>query len=89
MIRDIASEVRLVVRQQLDVDEARITAGSLFTEDLGADSLSLVELTLALEVEFDIDITDEDAEGMLTVQDAVRFIETAMERETVHRSPAS
>jgi len=71
MIRDIASEVRLVVRQQLDVDEARIMAGSSFTEDLGADSLSLVELTIALEAEFDIDITDEDAEGMLTVQDAI------------------
>lgn len=90
MIRDIASGVRRVVSQQLDVDETRITAGASFTEDLGADSLGLVQLTLALEDEFEIEITDDDAEKIRTVQDAIRFIETrARETEAVHRSPPS
>ncbi len=90
MSRDIATETRGVIRHQLHVDEARLTLDASFIEDLGADSLSLVELTLALEEEFDIDITDEDAVGMITVQDAIRFIEKhAGETETVHRFPAS
>lgn len=75
MNRDIASDVKRVVRKQLDVDEVRIVPSAAFIEDLGADSLSLIELTLALEDEFGIDIDDADAEEIRTVQDAVRFIE--------------
>lgn len=89
MIRDIASGVRRVVSQQLDVDETRITAGASFTEDLGADSLGLVQLTLALEEEFDIDITDEDAEKIRTVQNAIRLIENARKRGSTPHSTVS
>jgi acyl carrier protein len=73
--RDIASDVRRVVGRQLDVEDARVSPSASFTEDLGADSLGLIELTLALEEEFDIDITDEDAARIRTVQDAIRFVE--------------
>ncbi len=89
MIDDIGTETRRVIRQQLHVDEARLTPEATFIEDLGADSLSLVELTLALEEEFDIDITDEDAEKIRTVHDAIRFIENAREQGLLHPSPAS
>jgi acyl carrier protein len=76
MNRDIAVAVRRVVHQQLHVDEARITPWSSLTKDLGADSLRLIELTLALEDEFGVEINDDDAESIRTVQDAIRFIET-------------
>jgi acyl carrier protein len=74
MGRDIEAEVRRVVGEQLHVPEETITLAASFTKDLGADSLALVELTLTLEERFDIDISDEDAEGMRTVQDVVDFI---------------
>lgn len=88
--RDIASDVRRVVGRQLDVDDALISPSASFTEDLGADSLGLIELTLALEEEFDIDITDEEAQRVRTVQDAVQLVEQhAVEAGAVRRSPSS
>jgi len=75
MTEDIGGKTKRIIRKQLDIDEARLTPRAAFIEDLGADSLSLVELTLALEEEFDIEINDEDAEKMRTVQDAIRFVE--------------
>jgi acyl carrier protein len=90
MNEDVASKTKHIIRKQLDVDEGRLTPTAAFVEDLGADSLSLVELTLALEEEFDIDITDEEAAGIRTVQDAVRLVERhAKEAEAVRRSPVS
>ncbi len=72
---DIAAAVRRVVHEQLGVDEEKIATTSSFTDDLGADSLQLLELTLALEAEFGVTIEDDDARAMRTLQDAIRFIE--------------
>jgi len=66
--------VKQIVAEQLGVDEAQVTLEASFMEDLGADSLDTVELVMALEEEFDIEISDEDAEKIQTVQDAVDYI---------------
>ncbi len=68
-------KVKEVVVEQLDCDAAEVKEDSRFIEDLGADSLDVVELVMALEEEFDIEIPDEDAEGILTVADAIKYIE--------------
>lgn len=73
--RDITAEVKRIITEQLDVDEGEIKAESTFIDDLGADSLGLVELVLAFEEAFEIDIPDEDTEKIRTVQDAVDYIE--------------
>ena len=70
----IEKRVKDIVAEQLGVDEAQVTSDASFTEDLGADSLDTVELVMALEEEFDIEISDEDAEKIHTVQDAVDYI---------------
>ena len=64
-----------VVVEQLDCDASEVKEDSKFIEDLGADSLDVVELVMALEEEFDIEIPDEDAESILTVADALKYIE--------------
>ncbi len=64
-----------VVVEQLDCDPAEVKEDSKFIEDLGADSLDVVELVMALEEKFDIEIPDEDAEGILTVADAIKYVE--------------
>ncbi len=73
--RDITAEVKRIIVEQLDVDEGDIKLGSTFIDDLGADSLGLVELVLAFEEAFEIDIPDEDTEKIRSVQDAVSYIE--------------
>jgi acyl carrier protein len=73
--RDVATEVKRLIKEQLDVDEKDIKPESRFIEDLGADSLGLVELVLAFEEAFEIDIPDEDTEKIRTVQDAVDYVE--------------
>jgi acyl carrier protein len=73
--RDVTAEVKRIIKEQLDVDEADIKPESVFIDDLGADSLGLVELVLAFEEAFEIDIPDEDTEQIRTVQDAVKYIE--------------
>ena len=73
--RDITAEVKRIIKEQLDVDEKDIKPESTFIEDLGADSLGLVELVLAFEEAFEIDIPDEDTEKIRSVQDAVDYIE--------------
>jgi len=67
--------VKKVVAEQLDRDPEEVTSEASFVEDLGADSLDQVELIMALEEEFDIEIPDEDAEGIRTVQQAVDYID--------------
>ena len=59
---------------QLDVDDSQVTLDSSFVDDLGADSLDVVELIMALEQEFNIEIPDEDAEKIITVNDAVQYV---------------
>jgi acyl carrier protein len=68
-------KVKAVVVEQLGCTPAEVKEDSKFIEDLGADSLDVVELVMALEEEFDIEIPDEDAEGILTVGDAVQYVE--------------
>ena len=75
MAVDIAAEVKRIIKEQLDVDEKDISNESTFIDDLGADSLGLVELVLAFEEAFEIDIPDEDTEKIRTVADAIKYIE--------------
>lgn len=76
MSSDTFETVKKIVAEQLEVDSARITPEANFVNDLGADSLDTVELVMALEEEFDIEIPDEEAEKITTVQDAVNFIDS-------------
>jgi acyl carrier protein len=71
---DIAEKVKEIVSQQLDVDIAEVKDEAQFIEDLGADSLAIVELVLAFEEQFEIDIPDEDTEKIATVGDAIKYI---------------
>ncbi|WP_020675836.1 acyl carrier protein [Geopsychrobacter electrodiphilus] len=73
----IEERVKQIVAEQLGVDEDQVTNGASFMDDLGADSLDTVELVMALEEEFDIEISDEDAEKIQKVQDAVDYISQA------------
>jgi acyl carrier protein len=75
MAKDIPSEVKRIIKEQLDVDEKDIKSEASFVDDLGADSLGLVELVLAFEEAFEIDIPDEDTEKIRTVQDAIDYVE--------------
>lgn len=72
--RDIAPEVRRLISEILEVSEAELTPSATFIDELGADSLSLPELVLAFEETFGIDITDEDAERIRTVQEAIDYV---------------
>jgi acyl carrier protein len=67
--------VKKVIVEQLDVSEEEVTPDASFVDDLGADSLDVVELVMGLEEEFDIEIPDEDAEKIARVQDAVNYID--------------
>ena len=71
---DTLSKVTDIVVEELAVDAAEVTPDASFIEDLGADSLDVVELVMAFEEEFDLEIPDEDAEGISTVQEAVDYI---------------
>lgn len=71
---NVEQRVKKIVSEQLDVKEADIKNESSFTEDLGADSLAVVELVMALEEEFETEIPDEDAEKITTVQQAIEYI---------------
>ena len=63
-----------IIVEQLSVDKDKVVAGASFVDDLGADSLDLVELIMAMEEEFDVEIPDEEAEKIATVQDAIDFV---------------
>ncbi|HEY8344591.1 MAG TPA: acyl carrier protein [Bacillota bacterium] len=67
-------KVKEIVVEQLGVEEEEVSENSSFVDDLGADSLDLVELIMALEEEFDMEIPDEDAEKISTVGDAIKYI---------------
>jgi len=72
---DIGQRVKEIIAKNLDVDVNDIKPESSFINDLGADSLAIVELVLALEEEFELDIPDEETEKIRTVQDAVDYID--------------
>lgn len=72
---DVSEKVNKIIMEQLGVSAEQIKPEALFVEDLGADSLDLTELIMAMEEEFDIEIADEDAQKILKVQDAVDYIE--------------
>jgi acyl carrier protein len=70
----VDERVKQIIVEQLDVDEGEVTANASFVDDLGADSLDTVELVMAFEEAFDIEIPDEQAEKIRTVKDAVDYI---------------
>jgi acyl carrier protein len=71
----VADKVKSIIVDQLGVDEDQVTTDASFVEDLGADSLDTVELVMAFEEEFGIEIPDEDAEKIIRVKEAVDYIE--------------
>ena len=73
---DIAGRVTKIVVEHLGVDESKVVESASFIDDLGADSLDTVELVMAFEEEFGSEISDSEAEKILTVGDAVKFIES-------------
>ena len=74
---EIATKVTSIITDKLGVEESQVTPEASFTNDLGADSLDTVELIMELEKEFDLTIPDEEAEKIVTVGDAIAFIENA------------
>ena len=74
---EIASRVKAIIADKINVDETEVTENAEFTKDLGADSLDTVELIMEFEKEFGISIPDDKAEGITTVKDAIDFIEEA------------
>jgi acyl carrier protein len=70
----VADKVKGIIVEQLGVDEEEVTPDASFVDDLGADSLDTVELVMAFEEEFDLEIPDEDAEKIATVGDAISYI---------------
>lgn len=71
----VFEKLKKIIAEQLEVDEDEITMEASFQDDLDADSLDVVELIMAIEDEFDLEIPDEDAENISTVKDAVEYIE--------------
>ncbi|MDI6715920.1 MAG: acyl carrier protein [Actinomycetota bacterium] len=76
--KQLFTKVRDIIAEQLGVDESEISPTTSFVEDLGADSLDLVELIMAMEEEFDIEIPDEDAESISTVEDVLEYIDSKL-----------
>jgi acyl carrier protein len=74
----LEEKVKDIIVEELGVEREKLTAEASFMEDLGADSLDTVELVMAFEKEFDIDIPDEDAEKMRTVGDAMKYLHEKM-----------
>lgn len=72
---NIADKVREIIVEQLGVNPEQVTPEAKFIEDLGADSLDTVELVMAFEEEFGIDVPDEEAEKLLSVSDVIRYVE--------------
>ena len=77
---DIAERVRNIVAERLNVNPEEVTLETTF-EDLGADSLDVMDLVMELEQEFDIEIPDEDAEKIRTIEDTINYIQSRLQRE--------
>ncbi len=78
---EIETRVKKIVVEQLGVKEEEVTTDASFVDDLGADSLDTVELVMALEEEFETEIPDEDAEKIITIKDAVKYVVERLEKE--------
>ena len=76
MTTEISNKVKKIVADHLGIDESKVNEESSFIDDLGADSLDTVELVMAFEEEFGSEISDSEAEKILTVGDAIKFIES-------------
>ena len=76
MATDVEARVKEIICEQLGVSDGEVSPGASFIEDLGADSLDIVELVMALEEEYEMEISDEDAEKIKTVQDVIDYIES-------------
>ena len=76
MTKDISGKIKKMVADHLGIEESKVVEESNFIDDLGADSLDTVELVMAFEEEFGSEISDSEAEKILTVGDAVKFIES-------------
>ena len=76
MTKEVSNKVKKMVADHLGVDESKVTDEASFIDDLGADSLDTVELVMAFEEEFGSEISDSEAEKILTVGDAIKFIES-------------
>jgi len=83
MIATIEEQVNKIIAEQLGVEATRVVASASFVEDLGADSLDIVELIMAVEEHFGIDIPDEEAQTLLTVKDVLDYIS---QKQTVQAS---
>jgi acyl carrier protein len=75
---DLVERIKKIICEQLDVAEEDVVPSASFVDDLGADSLDQVELIMAMEEEFNISITDEDAEKILTVQNAIDYVKKTL-----------
>ncbi|ADU23616.1 MULTISPECIES: acyl carrier protein [Ruminococcus] len=75
----VFDKIREIIVEQLDVDEDKVTTDASITEDLGADSLDVVDLVMNIEESFDLEIPDEEVENIKTVGDIVKFIEAKTE----------
>jgi acyl carrier protein len=82
MADDILTQVKEIVAEQLDVPPEEIKSDANFVDDLGADSLDLTELVMAMEDKFEVEIDDEKAQSLRTVQDAVEYIKTHQAPQT-------
>ena len=74
-LKEITEKVKQIISEQLGVEESEVTPSASFVDDLGADSLDTVELVMALEEQFDLEIPDDAAEKIRTVQDAIDYID--------------
>jgi acyl carrier protein len=74
LLMSVEDKVKKIIAEKLSVDLEEVIEEASFVDDLGADSLDLVELIMSMEEEFDIDISDEDAEKLVTVKDAIDYI---------------
>jgi acyl carrier protein len=76
MVEVSEARIKEIIAEKLDINPEQITDGAKFIDDLGADSLDVVELIMTLEEEFEIEITDEEAEKIVTVRNAIDFIKS-------------
>jgi acyl carrier protein len=78
---DVEQQVKKIICEQLSVEESEVTRDASFVETLDADSLDIVELVMALEEAFSIDIPDEQAEKIRTVDDAIKYVESSIKKK--------
>ncbi|MCC6972182.1 MAG: acyl carrier protein [Phycisphaerales bacterium] len=78
---DTFERIKKIIIDHIEIDDSKITLQSSFSDDLGADSLDLVEIIMALEEQFEIEITDEEANNLTTIKDAVDFVNNKLSKK--------